>query len=186
MKQQILILFLLSLVVSCSSRKIQNKSVVGELFPEINGISLFGDRINLPASDMKDPQIFLIGYKQKSQFDIDRWLIGFEMTGVKVLIYELPVLDSWFPTFLRKKIDGGMKKGIPKGLWKNVVTVYDDADIIKNFLGTENPNNARVLLVGNNKKVLAQFDDGFSSGSLVKILKLIPKNKQANCRDLLD
>ena len=185
MKQLTLIFLFYNLIVSCSSRTIQNKKVVGESFPQISGESLYGDRLMLPASEINDLQIFLIGYKQKTQFDIDRWLIGLEMTGVKVLVYELPVLDSWFPQFFRNKIDGGMKKGIPKGLWNNVVTVYDDANIVKNFLGTENPNNARVLLIGKNKKVLAQFDDGFSSGSLAKILQLIPTNKKGTCSDML-
>lgn len=170
------------LVVGCSST-IKNNNSLGKVFPQVQGKSLFGDSISVPQK-VNDYQVILIGYKQNTQFDIDRWLIGLEMTGVKVLVNELPVLDSWFPFWFRNKIDGGMKRGIPEGLWKNVITVYDDAQIIKNFLGTENPNNARVILLDAEHKVLAHFDDGFSSKSLSTILKFIPKNKKSSCGQL--
>jgi len=159
----------------CSS-SIKNKVTLGKPFPEVRGKSLFGDEVTIPQK-VSDFQIILIGYKQKTQFDIDRWLIGFEMTGVKVLINELPVLNSWFPDFLQKRIDRGMKSGIPKNLWKNVMTVYDDAEIIKKFLGTENPNNARVVLLDPSQRVIAHYDNGFSSKSLAKILALLPREK---------
>ena len=181
---QTMFIFLLSILVSCSS-VIKNKRVVGQEFPQSFGVSLYGEKHSISRGSDSGFQILLIGYKQKTQFDIDRWLIGFEMTGVKVLINEIPVLNKWFPSFFREKIDAGMKKGIPDGLWKAVITVYDDAQVIKKFLGTENPNNARVLLIGPNKKVLAQFDNGFSSSSLKHILSFLPSSKYERCKGLL-
>ena len=75
----------------------------------------------------------LVGYKQKTQFDIDRWLIGFEMTGIKVPIYELPVLGPWFPKFFRKKIDGGMRKGFPRESGKMLSRYMMMLRWLKNF-----------------------------------------------------
>ena len=172
----------LSLVLSCAG-PIKNTSPIGKVIPTIKGVSLSGEVTEIP-SVKEGQQILLIGYKQRSQFDIDRWLIGLEMTGVKIKVLEVPVLGPWFPKFLRKKIDGGMKNGIPSNLWKSVVTVYDDADLIKNFLGTTNPNNARVLLINSKSEVIAFFDNGFSAGSLREVLELIPASKRGACRDL--
>ena len=64
------------------------------------------DQSNLiiTKDDLSTMQILLVGYKQRSQFDIDRWLIGLDMAGAKVQIFEIPVLSKWFPLFLRKKI----------------------------------------------------------------------------------
>ena len=171
---------LLFMFVSCAG-VIKNQDTEGMKFPQVIGTSLSGIKTQIPLDLGRDFQLLLIGYKQKSQFDIDRWLIGLEMAEAKIMINELPVLGSWFPTFLRKKIDGGMKNGIPSGLWKNVITVYDDAEIIKKFLGTENPNNARVILLGPDKKVVLHFDDGFSTKSLMKMLSFLPTNKKNKC-----
>ncbi|MFT5294627.1 MAG: hypothetical protein ACI9YH_000633, partial [Colwellia sp.] len=56
----------------------------------------------------------LVGYKQNSQFDIDRWLIGLDMTETKVDAYEIPTIQGLFPRMFSTLIDNGMRKGIPK------------------------------------------------------------------------
>ena len=173
----------IKLALSCAG-PIKNTNPIGLVAPSVTGMSLSGQSFNIPL-EKEGYQILLIGYKQNSQFDIDRWLIGLEMTGVKIKVVEVPVLGPWFPKFLRKKIDGGMKKGIPYKLWKSVVTVYDDADVMKNFLGTTNPNNARVLLINTKNEIIAFYDDGFSAGSLMELIELIPSSKKGSCRNLL-
>lgn len=173
----------IKLAMSCAG-PIKNTNPIGLVFPSITGISLSGQSLSIPIEKEGD-QILLIGYKQNTQFDIDRWLIGLEMTGVKIKVLEVPVLGPWFPKFLRKKIDNGMKNGIPSKLWKSVVTVYDDADVMKKFLGTTNPNNARVLLINTKNEIIAFYDDGFSAGSLMELIKLIPLSKKGRCQNLL-
>ena len=44
-------------------------------------------------------------------------------------------------------IDNGMRAGIPKELWRGVITVYQDGERVQAFTGNINPNNARVLLL---------------------------------------
>jgi len=46
-----------------------------------------------------------------------------------------------------KGIDAGMRKGLPTQDWASVVTVYDDAQPVARFMGNENRNNARVVLL---------------------------------------
>jgi hypothetical protein len=91
--------------------------------------------------------LLLIGYKQKSQFDIDRWLIGIDTKAYKVNVFEVPVVSGLIPYLISKKIDDGMRSGIPEELWTAVVTVYEDADKIISFLGNEDALNARVVLL---------------------------------------
>jgi cytochrome oxidase Cu insertion factor (SCO1/SenC/PrrC family) len=67
-----------------------------------------------------------------------------------------------FSTF----IDNGMRAGIPKPLWKGVVTVYKDGEIIQAFTGNDTPNNARVILIDKNGKIIHFYDQGFSVNAL--------------------
>ena len=60
-----------------------------------------------------------------------------------------------------------------EGLWKIVITVYEEAETIEEFLGNKVPRNARVLLLDENSRVLFSHDRGFSVGALNKLLKKI-------------
>jgi cytochrome oxidase Cu insertion factor (SCO1/SenC/PrrC family) len=59
-----------------------------------------------------------------------------------------------------------MRAGIPKPLWKGVVTVYKDGEIIQAFTGNDTPNNARVILIDKNGKIIHFYDQGFSVNAL--------------------
>jgi cytochrome oxidase Cu insertion factor (SCO1/SenC/PrrC family) len=74
-----------------------------------------------------------------------------------------------FSTF----IDNGMRKGIPKELWKGVVTVYEDGDMIQRFTGNINPNNARVMLLDAQGKILYFYDRGFSVAALKDVRSFV-------------
>jgi len=165
---KVLLCGLLALLFSCSSTY-PNKVVIGEILPSFTGKTLSREKVRFPDLIKGKPSLLLIGYKQNSQFDIDRWLIGLEMMNITFPVFEIPVLAPWFPTFLQKKIDSGMRSGIPNQLWKQVVTVYEDANVVKKFVGNENPLNARVLLIDKDGRILIQFDNGFSVPSLKKI-----------------
>ena len=107
-----------------------------------------------------------MGYKQDSQFDIDRWLIGLDMTETLVDVYEIPTIQGLFPRMFSTLINNGMRKGIPKELWKGVVTVYEDGERVQEYTGNETPNNTRVILLDENSKVIYFYDRGFSVAAL--------------------
>ena len=137
---------------------------MGEKLVSFNGQSLAGKRVKFPEIVKGKATILLFGYKQQSQFDIDRWLIGLDMKQVKVNVFEIPTIQGFIPRLLKNKIDSGMRKGIPKYLWKIVITVYKDGDRIQAFTGNTNPNNARVMLIDNKAKILY-----FTDNSLVAL-----------------
>ena len=160
--------FIIILTTACST-KYPNQSVTGKNFPSVSGQTLEQSDMNIPEDFNEKFTLLLIGYKQNSQFDIDRWLIGLDMTETQVSVFEVPTIQGLFPRMFSTMIDNGMRAGIPKPLWKGVVTVYEDGETIQAFTGNENPNNARVVLLDDEGKVLYFYDDGFSVAALNQV-----------------
>ncbi|MEW6991000.1 hypothetical protein AADZ91_09960 [Colwelliaceae bacterium 6441] len=150
-----------------------NQSHVGKVFPSVSGESLEKNQVNIPQDFKGKQTLLLIGYKQNSQFDIDRWLIGLDMTKTTVDVYEIPTIQGLFPRMFSTFIDDGMRAGIPKPLWKGVITVYKDGDKVQKFTGNENPNNARVILLNENGMITFMYDDGFSVSALNEVRDLL-------------
>lgn len=161
-----LMLFIIMVLASGCSTQYVNKDITGKIFPSVIGQSLEKENVKLPEDFKEKFTLLLIGYKQNSQFDIDRWLIGLDMTETQVAVYEVPTIQGLFPRMFSTMIDNGMRSGIPKPLWKGVITIYEDGDNVQAFTGNEDPNNARVVLLNNNGKVIYFYDDGFSVTAL--------------------
>lgn len=164
--------FLSFFLLACSSTY-PNKNIVGQDFPSVTGESLNKQAVNIPEAFAGKPVLFLIGYKQNSQFDIDRWLIGLDMTQTNIDVYELPTIQGVFPRMISTMIDNGMRKGIPETLWNNVITIYGDGDKIQALTGNTNPNNARVVLLDENSNIRYFYDQGFSVNALNSLNALI-------------
>ena len=161
----IILCVFMTLIAACSTNH-PNQDITGKNFPSISGQTLEKNTMNMPGDFEEDFTLLLIGYKQNSQFDIDRWLIGLDMTKTEISAYELPTIQGLFPRMFSTMIDNGMRAGIPKQLWKGVVTIYEDGDKVQAFTGNENPNNARVVLLDKNGLILYFYDDGFSVAAL--------------------
>lgn len=149
-----------------------NKDVAGQVFPTVSGENLNRDIVAIPQAFLGNNTLLLIGYKQDAQFDIDRWLIGLDMTQTQVAVYELPTIAGMFPRMFSTVIDNGMRAGIPKSLWNGVITIYQDGEKIQAFTGNVNPNNARVVLLNHEGKILYFYDQGFAVSAL-KTLRTI-------------
>jgi hypothetical protein len=146
---------------------------VGLKFPSITGESLEQKEVSIPSDFQGEKTLLLIGYKQDSQFDIDRWLIGLDMTNTNVNVYEIPTIAGMVPRMFSTMIDNGMRAGIPKDLWKGVITVYNDGEKVQAFTGNENPNSARVILLDENGIILYMYDDGFSVTALNQVKRFL-------------
>jgi hypothetical protein len=153
------------LLTACSS-SYPNQAITGQVFPSVSGQTLEKELMTFPDDLTGEVVLLLIGYKQDSQFDIDRWLIGLDMTQTQVSVFELPTIQGLFPRMFSTLIDNGMRSGIPKPLWKGVVTIYKDGDKVQAFTGNEKPNNARVVLLNAQGKVIYFHDQGFSVDAL--------------------
>jgi hypothetical protein len=171
-KLQFLILFSLSLVISSCTSKIPNKNPLNQTFPSVMGKSLSDKDWKIPG-DFKGKKVLLIvGYKMDSQFDIDRWLLGLNQLKASFPIYEIPTISGMVPLMISKKIDKGMKKGIPSEDWFSVITVYKDSEKIINFTGNTNPNNGRVMMLNSEGKVIYFHDKGYSAKHLMRLMEV--------------
>lgn len=173
--RRLFIFFLTLFTVACSSNY-PNQSLTGVPFPSVSGENLEQKLVNIPEDFKGKKTLLLIGYKQNSQFDIDRWLIGLDMTNTAVDVYEIPTIQGLFPRMFSTVIDDGMRAGIPKTLWKGVITVYTDGGKVQAFTGNENPNNARVVLLDADGMILTMYDQGFSVDALNDVRFLIEKS----------
>lgn len=158
----------LALIVALSACTTQyaNQNPIGLLFPDVSGSSLDKQPYELPRDFAGQKVLLLIGYKQNAQFDIDRWMIGLDMTGTRIPMVEVPTIQGLFPRLFQSRIDNGMRAGIPEELWQGVITVYQDGDRVQEFTGNENPNNARVVLLNGTGRVIFFHDRGFSVPAL--------------------
>jgi hypothetical protein len=173
MKQCYKLLVLVSVFVlffnSCANYEYPSQVTIGDKMIEATGQSLEGNAVVIPQDFAGQETLLLFGYKQDSQFDIDRWLIGLDMTQTKVAAYEIPTIQGMLPRMFSGFIDSGMRKGIPKDLWKGVVTVYEDGDKVQRFTGNLNPNNARVMLLDKQGNIVYFYDRGFSVEALNEV-----------------
>lgn len=166
-------LFALVLLGGCASYDYPGTVTIGDTMVQASGESLEGETVVIPNDFKGEKTLLLFGYVQDSQFDIDRWLIGLDMTQTKVGVYEIPTIKGMVPRMFKTFIDGGMRKGIPKELWKGVVTVYADGDKVQQYTGNQNPNNARVMLLDESGKVVYFYDRGFSVDALKAVRALV-------------
>ena len=158
---------LLALIcLAACSAPYPNRDPKGEGFPQVSAEALDGEVWSLPKAWASEPTVALLGYVQDAQFDIDRWLIGLDMTQTQVKVYELPTIKGLFPRMFSSKIDEGMRKGIPKPLWGGVITVYERGEALQRFTGNERPRNARVMLIDRAGVVRYFNDEGFSVAGL--------------------
>ena len=158
---------------SCANYEYPSQVTIGDKMIEVTGQSLEGNSVVIPRDFAGQETLLLFGYKQNSQFDIDRWLIGLDMTKTNVAAYEIPTIQGILPRMFSGFIDGGMRKGIPKNLWKGVVTVYEDGDKVQRFTGNLNPNNARVMLLDKQGNIVYFYDRGFSVAALNEVRSLL-------------
>jgi hypothetical protein len=160
-------------LLSACSTSYPNQAITGQDFPSVTGQTLEKESMAFPEDLQGKMSLLLIGYKQDSQFDIDRWLIGLDMTQTQVAVYEVPTIQGLFPRMFSPLINNGMRAGIPKPLWKGVVTIYKDGDQVQAFTGNENPNNTRVVLLNEQGKVIYFYDQGFSVDALNQLRALL-------------
>ena len=164
----LLLLFFLFIASGCS-KTITNITPSNKAFPSVKGDSLDGKLVNIPEDLKGAPAILLVGYTQKTQFDIDRWILGLKQIKSQAKILELPTIPGLLPGLAADFISNGMKRGIPREDWPSVVTVFSDGDKIMNVTGNENPNNARVFLLDNSGNIAWFYDRGYSADQIMNL-----------------
>jgi len=169
------LVFIIMALFNCfgCTKKFVNKTPIGQKFPSVKGQSLDKIIYNIPEDFQGEKVLFLIGFVQNTQFDIDRWTIGIEQTSTSVKTYELPATQGFIPIYFKTRLDDSMRNGIPNDIWGGVITIYKDGIKIQEFTGNENPNNSRVVLINESGKVIFFHDRGFSVKALKELKESI-------------
>jgi hypothetical protein len=145
------------------------------------GQSLEEERIEIPAAYAGDPVVILIGYKQRAQFDIDRWVMGLMQADVAAPIVELPTIPGLAATFASGWIDDGMRAGIPREDWAAVVTLYGDAATpVAKFTGNDRGHLTRVAVLDAEGRVLWFDDEGYSARKALEVADLVAEIRGEN------
>lgn len=174
MKQLLpLLLFSAVCVFGCATKVATPSNIKNSRFPTVQGKSLSGDLVSIPDRFAGKNTLVLVGYEQRAQFDIDRWILGALQAEVKVEIVELPTIAGMLPQMVQGFIDNGMRSGIPKADWGSVVTVYEDAPKIIEALGNDRPQSAYAVLLDRQGRILWTSNIGYSATQVLELKTLV-------------
>jgi hypothetical protein len=122
---------------------------VGMRLPPLKGDYLTGRKAALPEAAAGKIALLAFGFTYNSRFAVEDWTKRFRDAVGKdpgVTFYEIPMLGGmarmgrWF-------IDSGMRKGTPKELHENVITVYGGTGPWKERLRYKQENAAFLILL---------------------------------------
>lgn len=160
------------LCVACTTKVSTPSNVQNSLFPRVQGTNLDKQPITLPDHYRGKITLVLVGYTQKAQFDIDRWILGALQADVKAQIVEVPTIAGMVPQMVQGFIDNGMRSGIPKSDWASVVTVYEDAPKVIEALGNERPQSAYAVLLNKEGRIVWSSNIGYSASQVLELKKV--------------
>lgn len=168
-----LLLLLTLSFAGCSTQVAAPANIKNSQFPSVWGTSLRGDKVALPAHFEGKNTLLLVGYVQRAQFDIDRWILGALQAELNVEIVEVPTIAGMLPQMVQSFIDNGMRSGIPKSDWGSVITVYEDAPKIIAALGNERPQSAYAVLLDKQGRIVWTSNIGYSAAQILELKKLV-------------
>lgn len=163
-----------TLAANGCSTTIPSRDPTGERFPAVVGQSLEKERTEMPGAFAGRPAVLLVGYKQGTQFDLDRWLMGLMQAGVDAQLVEVPTIPGLMPTIASGWIDDGMRSGIPREDWGSVVTLYGSAaKPVAELTGNENGRRSRVIVLDAEGTIVWFDDEGYSARKALEVAELV-------------
>ena len=168
---KILITLLCACASACSSKVAPSGDLKNLPFPQVRGENLKEESVVIPDQYRGKPTLLLVGYTQKAQFDIDRWILGSLQADIPVEIVEVPTIAGMVPQMVQGFINNGMRSGIPTTDWASVVTVYEDAPTIIATLGNERPQSAYAVLLDREGRIVWSSNIGYSASQILDLKK---------------
>lgn len=163
------------LLAACGSVVKPAATVTSAPFPRVAGESLKSERVIIPDAYRGKNTLLLVGYAQKAQFDIDRWILGVLQADIPVEIVEVPTIAGMVPQMVQGFINNGMRSGIPQSDWASVVTVYQDAPKIIELLGNERPQSCYAVLLDRAGVVVWSSNIGYSAAQILALKEIVTK-----------
>ena len=163
----------LAVTVPGSAAVSDTASPIGLRPPSVVGQSLDGASVRLPEDLAGAPAVLLVAYRRQTQRDVDLWRGLIEREAPEVRWLEVPTIASpvWRP--LAGWIDGGMRGGVPRDLWGNVVTLYRDARALREFLGDRGGYTTHVVVLDAAGTVVWLDAEGFTEEGAAGLLRAL-------------
>ena len=146
---------------------------VGQRLPSVRGTSLAGAEVRLPEDLAGAPAVLLVAYRRQTQADVDRWLAALDRLAPDVVALEVPTITNpiWRP--LQGWIDDGMRGGVPAEAWGRVVTLYDEAPRLADFLGERRGAVTHVVLLDATGTVAFFHAEGYSEEAAARLIEAV-------------
>jgi len=123
-----------------------------QYIPKVDGKSLNGDVVHIPADVHGSSVILIVGFTRKSGDQSRQW--GLELSqmkcadGKRVEWYGLPVLSD-VPRLIRPLVLQGMRSGLTPEVRSRFVPIYSSSEAWKQSVHYSAPDDANVALVSN-------------------------------------
>jgi hypothetical protein len=131
----------------------------------------------LPEAASGKVALLALGFTYDSRFAVEAWTGRFRRdfgSSRDVTFFEIPMIGGmarmgrWF-------IDSGMRKGTPKELHENVITVYGGTDPWKNRLGFKKGDDAYLILIDSKGIVRWTHSGQFDEARFAELAELVRK-----------
>jgi hypothetical protein len=151
--------------------------MTGMPFPPLSGEYLTGRKAVLPEAASGKVALLALGFTYDSRFAVEAWTGRFRRdfgSSRDVTFFEIPMIGGmarmgrWF-------IDSGMRKGTPKELHENVITVYGGTDPWKNRLGFKKGDDAYLILIDSKGIVRWTHSGQFDEARFAELAELVRK-----------
>ncbi len=176
------LLLMVCLMSSACQSTVKNRDPIGEKFPSVTATALSGETHQWPQELAGEPALLLVGYVQRTQFDLDRWLYALMKAKLDVKLYEVPTIKGLMPRLASGWIDSGMRGGIPEEDWSSVACVYAGAEKIVALTGNEGPQSGRIILLDSNGIIRYCHQRGFSASAMLALEEALANLRQAKTR----
>jgi hypothetical protein len=153
------------------------KLMTGKLLPALSGQYLTGRKAVLPEASSGRIALLALGFTYDSRFAVEAWSTRFhkEFSATnEITFYEVPMI-SGMARLARWFIDSGMRKGTPKELHENVITVYGGTDPWKQRLGFKKDDDAYLILIDPDGIVRWTCSGQFDEARFVELADLVRK-----------
>lgn len=147
---------------------------IGSLFPTLTGEFLTGREARLPEAAAGQVTLVMLGFTYASRMPVEAWAdhVKPAFAGLdRATFYEVPVIGGlarmgrWF-------IDSGMRRGTPKALHENVITVWGKTDEWKALASVTDDKAAYLFLLGRDGRILWRHTGGFKEAAFAEMLSL--------------
>jgi hypothetical protein len=111
--------------------------------PAIEGETLSGKKVSLPAAAGGQPALLIIGFTHGSEAQTKAWS---QRVRDRFPVWSIAVLDD-VPGLVRGMVKHGIRSGTPKEQYDRFVLVYRGEKELKQAAGFEKPDEAYLLVI---------------------------------------